>query len=274
MVTIGSRRLLLWAVLSLLLCAGIAHGNPLPKGKAIAMVIYENSQDPFQQGLDIGSAEAVVSRMLLEKGYPLVNQAQLKKIKESKAARLALDGDVEGIIKLGSSYNVRIFVTGKVARHRPVKNPMGTYTATAAIAVRAYSTANGKYIFSDTADAKALGGSPDEASEKALQEAARAMGSILTGSQAVAVSPGASTNITLKVSGVSDFSAANRILDACKNLSGTVSAKVSAYSGGNAAFSVVFRGDSKTFVKLLSSKGVKLSIKSVGAMVIEAEALR
>ncbi|MDD4836633.1 MAG: hypothetical protein PHU72_05995, partial [Dethiosulfovibrio sp.] len=138
MVTIGSRRLLLWAVLSLLLCAGIAHGNPLPKGKAIAMVIYENSQDPFQQGLDIGSAEAVVSRMLLEKGYPLVNQAQLKKIKESKAARLALDGDVEGIIKLGSSYNVRIFVTGKVARHRPVKNPMGTYTATAAIAVRAY----------------------------------------------------------------------------------------------------------------------------------------
>ena len=274
MVTIGSRKVLLWAVLSLLLCAGIAQGDPLPKGKAIAMVIYENSQDPFQQGLDIGSAEAVVSRILLDKGYPLVNQAQLKKIKESKAARLALDGDVEGILRLGSSYNVRIFVTGKVARHRPERNPMGTYTATAAIAVRAYSTANGKYIFSDTADAKALGGSPDEASEKALQEAARIMGSMLTGSHTSGVKPGVSSNITLKVSGVSDFSAANRILDACKNLSGVDSAKVVSYSGGNASFSVIFRGDSQAFVKLLSSKGVKLSIKSVGATVIEAEALR
>lgn len=258
----------------LVLCAGTAQCDPLPKGKAIAMVIYENSQSPVQQGLDVGSAEAVVSRILLDKGYPLVNPAQLKRIKESKAARLALDGDVEGLLKLGSSYNVRIFVSGKVARHQPVKNPMGTYTATAAIAVRAYSTSNGKYIFSDIADAKALGGSPDEACERALQEAARVMGAMLSGSQTGGETSLASNNIALKVSGVSDFSAANRILDACKNLSGVASAKIVAYSGGNAVFSVVFGGDSRTFVKQLSSKGVKLSIKSVGAAVVEAEALR
>lgn len=268
----GATPLLIMALL--LALAGVAHCDPLPKGKAIAMVIYENSQDPFQQGLDIGSAEAVVSRILLDKGYPLVNQGQLKKIKESKAAMLALDGNVEGILKLGSAYNVRIFVTGKVARHRPIKNPMGTYTATAAIAVRAYSTSNGKYLFSDAAEGKALGGSPDEASEKALQEVAKLMGAMLTGSQTGSTVPGATNSITLKVSGVSDFSSANRILDACKNLSGTVSAKVTSYAGGSAAFSVVYRGDSQTFAKLLSSKGVNLSIKSVGATVVEAEALR
>ncbi len=259
----------LWGGLTLLICAALflpsASEGALPLKKTIALTVYENSANPFKQGMDIGAAEAIVSRMLMEKGYPLVKEDQLRRIKESKAARLALDGDVEGLLKLGSSYNVRIFVTGRVVRHDPVKNPLGTYTGTASIAVRAYTTADGKYIFSDTADGKALGGSPDEASERALHEAARLMGEKLTGEAPSVGAPGRTspTNLTLRVSGVSDFGSANRILDCCKNLSGTVSAKLSGYGGGVATVSLVYRGDAKTFAELLSTKGVGVSVQSI-----------
>ena len=133
---------------------GMLHAAAIPSGKTIAVVIYETTRDLYNPGKGIGAAESIVKRELLAGGYPVVNEAQLEKIKRSKAAALALQGDAEAIMRLGKSYNVKILLRGQASMHEPRLNEFQLYTATANISVQAYSTANGKYIFSDTVMAK------------------------------------------------------------------------------------------------------------------------
>lgn len=257
-----------------------ATAKALPQHKNIVLTIFENESNFFQRGLDIGSAEATVKRILLDEGYPVVNEAQLRKIKESKAAWLAFQGDADALLRLGSKYNIKIFVTGKLSRHVPRKNPMGLYTGTAAISVQAYSSSNGKYLFSDTAEGKGLGYTVDEASENALQEAATIMGQKLTGLDGGAVQSGSVSQsvpslsgvVQLHVANVNDFARANEILSVCKDLSGTVGAKISQYGGGAITITVEYRGTGQQFAKLLSTKGLPIGIRAVNGNNVEAAA--
>ena len=258
---------------------GMLHAAAIPSGKTIAVVIYETTRDLYNPGKGIGAAESIVKRELLAGGYPVVNEAQLEKIKRSKAAALALQGDAEAIMRLGKSYNVKILLRGQASMHEPRLNEFQLYTATANISVQAYSTANGKYIFSDTVMAKEVGYTADEAREKALAAAAQIMAQNIirgegsaggVGSDSGPVGPAGA--ITLVVTGISSFSQANEILAAVQHTSRVSEARMMAYEGGTATIELKSQDSPKTFAGLLSRTGLQIRIQGISANTVSAEA--
>ena len=258
---------------------GMLHAAAIPSGKTIAVVIFETTRDLYNPGKGIGAAESIVKRELLAGGYPVVNEAQLEKMKRNKAAALALQGNAEAIMRLGKSYNVKILLRGQASMHEPRLNEFQLYTATANISVQAYSTANGKYIFSDTVMAKEVGYTADEAREKALAAAAQIMAqNIIRGEgSAGGVGPdsgpvGPAGAITLVVTGISSFSQANEILAAVQHTSRVSEARMMAYEGGTATIELKSQDSPKTFAGLLSRTGLQIRIQGISANTVSAEA--
>jgi hypothetical protein len=265
--------------LFLLVATGSLYAAAIPTGKTIAVVIYESTRDLYTPGKGIGAAESIVKRELLASGYPVVNEAQLEKIKRSKAAAMALQGNAEAIMQLGKSYNVKILLRGQASMHEPRLNEFQLYTATANISVQAYSTANGKYIFSDTVMAKEVGYTPDEAREKALAAAAQTMARNIISGEGSAGGVGSDSGpvgpagaIRLVVTGISSFSQANEILSAVQHTSRVSEARMTGYEGGTATIELKSLDSPKTFAGLLSRTGLQIRIQGISANTVTAEA--
>jgi hypothetical protein len=110
-------------------------------------------------------------QQLKAKGYTVKDKNELARIRNSKAADLALKGDVDAIMKLGSQYGVSTTITVSVTAGRPVTNEFGLQTGTASLAVRAISS-GGREIFGDTVLSKQVGYTDDEARDKSIEAAA------------------------------------------------------------------------------------------------------
>ncbi len=259
-------------LLSAVLLAGIpGWAEKLPKGKNIAMVIYENAGG-YQATAATGSAEAIIRQALINNGYPVVNEAQLAKIRQSKAAMLALDGNVDAILSLGKTYGIRIFLSGKATMQRAQQNEFGLYTSTAVLAVQAYSATNGKYIFSHTTNAKEVGYTQDEASRKALDKAAASMAQdIIQGEGSAAASQGAVNTLFVVVNGVSNFNVANTVLASCKTLSKTKEAKITGFTGGTATIQVLYAGTVDQLQDALSRRGLPVNFTGKSSNAVYAQ---
>ncbi len=259
-------------LLSAVLLTGIpGWAEKLPKGKNIAMVIYENAGG-YQATAATGSAEAIIRQALINNGYPVVNEAQLAKIRQSKAAMLALDGNVDAILSLGKTYGIRIFLSGKATMQRAQQNEFGLYTSTAVLAVQAYSATNGKYIFSHTTNAKEVGYTQDEASRKALDKAAASMAQdIIQGEGSAAASQGAVNTLFVVVNGVSNFNVANTVLASCKTLSKTKEAKITGFTGGTATIQVLYAGTVDQLQDALSRRGLPVNFTGKSSNAVYAQ---
>ncbi len=268
---------LLGAILALLVLGGGAGAESIPKGKAVAVVISETAGILSQAA--VGTAETLVKRTLMENGYPVVNEAQLAKIRRSKAAALALDGNVDAILSLGKKYGVKVFISGKASMHEARQNEFGLYTGTAAIAVQAYSATNGKYLFADTVMGKDLGYTPEEASQKALMAAARVMAENLVRGEGAAgngVTGGdpatsASQTFMVVVTRVAGFHVANQILDACAHLPRTRSARITAFNGGTVTLEVLYQSTARDLADALSRRGLPMTITGVRGNTVEGQ---
>ncbi|MCF7936629.1 MAG: hypothetical protein K9L28_09850 [Synergistales bacterium] len=243
---------------------------PLPKGKSVAVVIYEQASNLLHRGSALGTAESLVKQTLIRNGYPVVNEQRLAAIRKSKAAALALEGNVNAIMQLGSRYGVRIFVSGRASVSQPRKNQLGFYTGTAAISVQAHSAANGKYLFSDTVTGKDTGYTAGEASQKALMAAARAMGRNLVQGEGTNTGGGgtgqpvtAAQNLSLEVQNIYSYTAANGILRACQSLVRTQKATMTGFSGGKVVIQVLYRSTARDLADALSRRGLQINITGV-----------
>jgi hypothetical protein len=260
-------------------CAVCAE--PLPKGKPIAILISETSGNILNPGAAVGTAEAIVKQELVAAGYPVVNEDQLAKIRRSKAAALALDGNVDAILSLGKQYGVRIFLSGKASMHTPVLNDFGFYTGTAAIAVQAYSATNGKYLFADTVTGKDMGATPDEASQKALMAAARLMAkNVMAGEGAAGAGPGApqepvsstAQKLFVTIANARNFNVANQVLSACQQLPRCKDAKITGFGGGNATIEVLYMSSAKDLGDALSRKGIPATVVGISGNTVQLQA--
>ena len=258
------RRLLAGLVLLLLILIPTSAQSALPKKGSVALVIHEGSTGQGGSGPSLGTAEATVLQSLLQNGYSVVNPKKMEEIRRSKAAQLALDGNVEAILKLGSQYGVSLFVSGRTKLPEPRQNEFGLFTATADIAVEAYSTATGKYVFSGTASGKQIGYSAGEALEKALAEAAQSMAAQLVGAPPQqSATPAAASTVRLTIHRVSSFSQLNEVLETCRHLGGVNSAKATGYSGGIGQIEIDYRGNPQELATSLTKRHGNLTINSV-----------
>ncbi len=81
---------------------GEAGSPPLPKGKTIAVLVKGTQSHA-------AAARSILLKGLIDGGYRAVDEKQLERIRRSKAAALALEGNVEAILKLGRTYGFPFF---------------------------------------------------------------------------------------------------------------------------------------------------------------------
>ncbi|PIE54317.1 MAG: hypothetical protein CSA35_06230 [Dethiosulfovibrio peptidovorans] len=158
----GSAFVFVWG---LLLCLGYGLSEAaLPKGSIAVLVKSASRQEAAQ-------VASIFTQKLIAKGYKVVDPKKLQAIRKSKAAALALEGNVDAIMKLGRRYGFSTMITANVQAGQPVKNEFKLYTGTSSIAVMV-TASNGSQVYADTTAGKQVGYTPSEAQQKSLEAAA------------------------------------------------------------------------------------------------------
>ncbi len=213
---------------------GEAGSPPLPKGKTIAVLVKGTQSHA-------AAARSILLKGLIDGGYRAVDEKQLERIRRSKAAALALEGNVEAILKLGRTYGFSVLLSGNMAVPKPVRNEFSLYTATATFSASACYSSSGKQIFAGTESAKEIGYTPEEAGQKAAETAARALAEVILGKRTSGQPEAAGTRYTLFISPVRSFAEAHGIVESCRT-AGASSASLVRLSAGRAEVEAEFQG--------------------------------
>ena len=140
----------------------------LPKRGDIAVVVTgDNPQH-------VRITESIIVEMLANNGYRVVDEAKMRRIRQAaaraKAARYALEGNVEAILKINASYSAAATVIARVQAGWPVVNEFGLYTGTSSVALMAV-TSGGRKLGGKTSMGKQVGYTEDEAQYKSISAA-------------------------------------------------------------------------------------------------------
>ncbi|MDR1580614.1 MAG: hypothetical protein LBS35_09680 [Synergistaceae bacterium] len=160
-----TKKIALSLVICAALCAAAAAAQAaIPKKGSVAIVVggYDEQH--------ILSVQAIFVRELRANDYKVVDEKKLAEMRRNEAARLALEGDVDAILRLRSKYKVDTVITANIEAGRPMLNPFDLFTGTASIVVWASSGAN--MIYGDTSFGKKVGYTPNEAAQKSVEAAA------------------------------------------------------------------------------------------------------
>lgn len=121
----------------------------------------------------IAIAEAMIIEELNRRGYRVVDEAKMKRIKmaaaRAKAAQYAWEGNIAGLLKLNGNYSVSATILARVRAEYPRLNEYELYTGTSSIVLMAVSGA--KKLGGRTAEGRAIGYSFEESMRKSLYEA-------------------------------------------------------------------------------------------------------
>lgn len=154
------------AAFTAIFCLSAAGEAAIPKSGSIAVLV----KGPSLQ--HAASTASIVTQELIAKGYKVVDPQKLNSIRKNKAAALALDGNVDAIMKLGKQYGFSTMITLQVKAGEPRVNEFDLYTGTASVAVMATGS-NGSQLYADTVSGKQVGYTEDEAQQKSLETAAK-----------------------------------------------------------------------------------------------------
>ena len=142
--------------------------EPLPKRGTVGVIVEGvNKQHNV-------SVAALVCQRLVAKGYKVVDRNTLAAIRDDKMATAALNGDGAAVARLSSQYGVGTMIT--INAHAEERESTGAFgkagvmTGTASVTVEAI-TSDGRNVYSDVVQGKALGGRV-EAAQKAVEDAA------------------------------------------------------------------------------------------------------
>ena len=140
----------------------------LPRRGDIAVIV---TGDDAQH---VKITESIIVEMLANNGYRVVDEAKMRKIRQAaaraKAARYALEGNVDAILKINANYSAAATVVARVQAGYPVVNEFGLYTGTSSVALMAV-TSGGKKLGGKTSMGKQVGYTEHEAQYKSISAA-------------------------------------------------------------------------------------------------------
>ncbi|MBQ6971215.1 MAG: hypothetical protein IJP86_02540 [Synergistaceae bacterium] len=146
------------------------HRRVLPRRGDIGVVV--DGSNPQH----VAIAEAMIIEELASRGYRVVDEAKMKRIRmaaaRAQAARYALEGNVEAILRINAHYSAAATIVAHVEAGNPERNEFKLYTGTASVALLAV-TSGGKKLGGKTADAKVVAYTADETRQKALKQAVK-----------------------------------------------------------------------------------------------------
>ena len=161
-----SKYLIFAVILGALLIMNATAFAALPEKGSIAILTKGLSDQ------HMASVAAILTRELVANGYKVVDPNTLAAIRRNKAAALALDGNVDAIMRLGKQYGFSTMITAQLEAGRPVVNEFQLYTGTSSIALMVMSS-SGQMIYADTVMGKQVGYTRDEAAQKSIEAAAK-----------------------------------------------------------------------------------------------------
>jgi hypothetical protein len=234
---------LLLAVVPILFGDSGAASASLPKGPSIAVLVKGAPAHA-------AAARSILVRALLDEGYRAVDEQQLERIRQNKAASLALEGDVDAILQLGKTFGFSVLLSGHVSVPQPVRNEFGLFTATATVSATACTASNARQIAAGTASAKEIGYTAAEAAQKAAESAVRAVVPPLLGSASGQEQESPGMRFRLIVFPVRSFAEAHALAASCRE-AGANNASVARFSAGNAEIDVEYGGPARSFLTRL-----------------------
>ena len=141
----------------------------LPRRGDIAVIVEGDNRQ------HVAIAETMIINELIDRGYRVVDEAKMKRIRmaaaKAKAAQYAWEGNIAGLLKLNGSYSVAATVLARVNAEYPRLNEYELYTGTSSVVLMAVS--GPKRLGGRMSDAKSIGYSVEEAMRKSLYEAVR-----------------------------------------------------------------------------------------------------
>lgn len=119
-------------------------------------------------------AEATIIKILVNRGYRVVDEAKMRRIRaasaKAQAARYALYGEFDKIVKINGSYSVATTVIANIVPEQTRENRLKLFTSTASVSVIAVKS-NGIKLGGETSASKQIGYTEAEAMRKAVDAA-------------------------------------------------------------------------------------------------------
>ena len=140
----------------------------LPKHGDIGVIV--EAPDYMHQS----AAEAMIIRELVNHGYRVVDEQKMKRMKmaaaKAQAARYAFEGNIAALLNVNGHYSAAATIVARVRASYPVRNPMGSLTATATVTLLAV-TSRATKLGGDVAQGKSIGYTAEEAMQNAINNA-------------------------------------------------------------------------------------------------------
>ncbi|MFQ5794032.1 MAG: hypothetical protein ACE5JP_03160 [Candidatus Bipolaricaulia bacterium] len=124
------------------------------------------------------AGETEVIRKLIEKRFNVVDQAQVRRIRETEAAQLALMGDTQAAQRLAAEFDAEVLIIGE-AFSESAGQTLGLESARARVEARAIKVDTGEILVTNGFFASAADISPNIAGKQALQKAGSEMADYL-----------------------------------------------------------------------------------------------
>lgn len=127
------------------------------------------------------AGETEIIKRLLEKGFKVVDQSQIAKIRYGDQVKAALEGDVNLAVKIGLQYGAEVIIIGEAFSESAGRGIGGMESCRARVEARAIKTDTGEILVADGRHAGGLDITEAIAGKKALQKAGGELGDYFIG---------------------------------------------------------------------------------------------
>ncbi|MBM4139872.1 MAG: hypothetical protein FJ242_00030 [Nitrospira sp.] len=226
------------------------------------------------------AGETEIVRTLIEAGYKLVDQQQVKKVRYNDVFDKAWKGDDEGALKIARKYDAEILIVGQafsefagVTRVPSMRGMPGgdLISCRARVEAKAIRTDTGQIIATYGAHGSAADISENIAGKGALADAGRQVADYFVKMFETASLSVSGAGIEMIVEGIKGFSALNTLKKKLTSVQGVDDVEVLNFEGGIATIDVSFKGNAMEFASAMEDSGIKLKIKKLEATRIKAE---
>lgn len=120
------------------------------------------------------SGEAELIRLFIQKGFTVVDQAQVRKIREGDQLKQVLEGDIKAVKSLGLQYGAEVLILGEAFSENALQGVMmgGMVSVRGRLQAKAIRADTGEILAAEEAVTPALDVSEQVAGKKAISKAA------------------------------------------------------------------------------------------------------
>lgn len=226
------------------------------KHKPRIMVVIPEYQ--FHRKIPDPAGETEIIKELLEKGFEVVDQSQVSRIRYNDQTKAAIAGNAKLAAMIGLEYGAEIIIVGEAFSESVGRIVRGFTTCRARVEARAIRTDTAEILAADGKEAAALDISGDIAGKKALQKAGSELASSIIDQLLNKWSSDVtnSTNINMIINGLNyrQFIRFKNLL--MKSIRGIIAIHQRSFTSDRAVVEIDMKGNTQSLSEELVSKEI------------------